>query len=209
VLRTDRYIEQALAWPRAGRHILAHFDEESVVVYQAYRPSIGLFAAEHGFFGGEFRYTRMSWIKSNFLWTMYRSAWGTKPGQEIILALRLRRSFFDQLLARAVLSSYADGAYPTEHAWREALKASSVRLQWDPDRDPAGAPLERRALQLGLRGDVLEAFGKRELLEVEDISAFVAEQRAFSAGGRASELRTPIERVYTPADATILARIGL
>ncbi|WP_287277994.1 MULTISPECIES: DUF4291 family protein [unclassified Okeania] len=26
----------------------------------------------------------MSWIKTNFLWMMYRSAWGSKTGQEII-----------------------------------------------------------------------------------------------------------------------------
>lgn len=27
----------------------------SIVVYQAYRPAIGHFAAEHGYFGGEFK----------------------------------------------------------------------------------------------------------------------------------------------------------
>jgi hypothetical protein len=57
------YAKQAARWPKSGGHILAQYDEESVVVYQTYRPSIGRFAAEHGYFGGEFSLSRMSWIK--------------------------------------------------------------------------------------------------------------------------------------------------
>nr|WP_240038802.1 MULTISPECIES: DUF4291 family protein [Okeania] len=37
----------------------------------------------------------MSWIKTNFLWMMYRSAWGSKTGQEIILAVTIKRTAFD------------------------------------------------------------------------------------------------------------------
>ncbi len=67
-LPTQSYVEQAARWPRAGRHILAHFDASSVIVYQAYRPSIARYAVEHGLFGGpEFSFSRMSWIKPNFL----------------------------------------------------------------------------------------------------------------------------------------------
>ena len=85
---TASYTEQSQQWPQSGRHILAHFDDETIIVYQAYRPEIGHFAAEHGYFGGEFTYTRMSWIKPNFLWMMYRSDWGQSKGQEVILAVR-------------------------------------------------------------------------------------------------------------------------
>src|SRR6185369_9587101 len=60
---TELYSAQTARWPKTGRHILAQFDDESVVVYQAYRPAIGRFAAEHGYFGGEFSLSRMSWIK--------------------------------------------------------------------------------------------------------------------------------------------------
>ena len=82
-LRTEPYVAQTERWPKSGRHILAQFDDASVVVYQAYRPSIGRHAAEHGYFGGDFSLSRMSWIKPNFLWMMYRSGWGTKEGQEV------------------------------------------------------------------------------------------------------------------------------
>lgn len=39
-LHFEPYLDQLPDWPAAGRHILAQFDEESVVVYQAYRPEI-------------------------------------------------------------------------------------------------------------------------------------------------------------------------
>ena len=102
MLPTKPYLDQLAGWPPKGRHILAHYDPDTIIVYQAYRPEIGHFAIEHGIFGGAFSYGRMSWIKPNFLWMMYRSGWGTKPGQEVILALRLSRRFFDNILAGAV-----------------------------------------------------------------------------------------------------------
>ncbi len=210
MLLTERYVNQAGVWPRSGRHILAQADAEGVIVYQAYKPSIGRYAVDYGYFGGEeFSYSRMSWIKTSFLWMMYRSAWGTKPGQEVTLAIRISRKFFDDLLAQAVESSFSLGQYSTQEEWQKAIHASSVRLQWDPDHHPSGAPLERRALQLGLRGQYLEKFGKHELLEIIDISPFVAEQRKNTTKQHLPDLLTPIERVYIPADDTIRMRLGL
>ena len=46
-LATDLYQSQIQTWPPEGRHILAHYDDSSIVVYQAYRQSIGSFAVEH------------------------------------------------------------------------------------------------------------------------------------------------------------------
>jgi hypothetical protein len=40
MLRLEPYLLQNARWPSAGRHILAQFDAESVVVYQAFRPAI-------------------------------------------------------------------------------------------------------------------------------------------------------------------------
>jgi hypothetical protein len=208
-LPTEPYVEQAKRWPQQGRHILAHFDDESIVVYQAYRPSIGRFTAEHSYFGGGFSLERMSWIKPNFLWMMYRCGWGTKEGQEVILGLRLRRDFFDSILAQAVQSAYHEGHYPSREQWQEALKASAVRLQWDPDHDPVGGKLERRAIQLGLRDEVLKAFSRRELLEVIDMTGFVAQQRPHASSAGFEGLHTPVEHVYLPADPAVGKRLGL
>jgi hypothetical protein len=208
-LPTERYLDQVITWPTKGRHILAHYDADTIVVYQAYRPSIGEYAIRHCAFGGGFSYARMSWIKPNFLWMMYRSGWGTKEEQETTLGLRLRRGFFDNILAQAVSSSLRESDQTSQEAWKASLASSNVRLQWDPDHDPFGNPVARRAIQLGLRGPVLEDFGKRELLEVIDMTAFVCEQRELTARVGISELRIPVKRVYVPDQLAIARRLKL
>ena len=206
---TTGYAQQHQRWPQSGRHILAHHDAETIVVYQAYRPEIGHFAATHGYFGGEFRYTRMSWIKPNFLWMMYRSDWGRSQGQEVVLAIRLRRAFFDSLLKQAVASSFGASGLADRADWQAAVNQSDVRLQWDPDHLPNGEKCERRAIQLGLRGDVLEAYGRDEPIEIIDMSAFVTEQRAHISDWKSGSLMTPEEQVYVPVDPAVSRHVGL
>jgi hypothetical protein len=207
-LTTELYLEQIGCWPSGGKHILAHYDADTIVVYQAYRPSIARYAIEQGTFGGDFSYSRMSWIKPNFLWMMYRSGWGTKEGQEIILGLRLRRQFFDSLLAHAVASSWEQSSL-TPDEWKVAVIDSEVRLQWDPDHDPHGRPVLRRALQLGLRGATLDAFGKRELIEVINLTDFVAMQRSNLARAGLALLKTPVERIYVPTEVSTVRHLKL
>jgi Domain of unknown function (DUF4291) len=209
ILKTERYVDQSKRWPQDGRHILAHHDADTVVVYQAYRPSTGLDAIKNGTFNVDFSYARMSWIKPNFLWMMYRSGWGTKEGQETVLGLRLRRTFFDRVLAQAVASSFEQSGSTQHTDWKSALETSEVRLQWDPDHAPDGRGVARRAIQLGLRGGTLAAFGKKELLEVIDMRAFVAEQRELAQAGTIDQLLIPCEHVYRPADAATAHRIKL
>ncbi|MDF5708106.1 MAG: DUF4291 domain-containing protein [Nostoc sp. S4] len=195
-LITEPYLTQVNRWPKTGRHILAQYDDQSIVVYQAYRTIIGDFAATHGYFGGEFSFDRMSWIKPNFLWMMYRSGWGTKTGQEVVLAIWIKRSAFDEILKAAVHSSFVPELYLDTSAWQTALKHSQVRLQWDPDHNPLGTKLERRAIQLGLRGQVLATYAKDWILNIEDISDFVQKQRQ-NIKSDCTQLITPRETVYS------------
>lgn len=45
---TQSYVEQDKEiWPRDGKHILAQYDGDSVVVYQAYRPETAQYAVEN------------------------------------------------------------------------------------------------------------------------------------------------------------------
>lgn len=209
-LTTQRYLEQRADWPTEGQYILAQYTEDYVVVYQAYQSAIGEFAAEHQYFGGQyFSYGRMSWIKPNFLWMMHRSGWGQKPGQEITLAIKLKRDFFDALLEQAVASNFVQSPITEQADWRKALKDSSVRLQWDPDHDPKGKKETRRAIQLGLRDESLQPFKGDAIIEIEDISAFVAEQRRHAENGDYQDLVTPEERLYFPQSASARRNIGL
>jgi hypothetical protein len=207
-LQLESYQTQLMHWPRTGRHILAQFDEQSIIVYQAYRPSIGHFAARHGYFGGEFSLSRMSWIKPNFLWMMYRCGWASKEGQEVVLAIRLQRSAFDSLLAQAIHSTYKEAVYHSEAEWKKAVEHSDVRLQWDPDHDPAGTRVERRAIQLGLRGKTLASYAREWIIEIADISNFVRAQYQYVQTHDYAQLTTPRERIYPIADPIVARRLG-
>lgn len=208
-LPTAPYLEQQKAWPQSGRHILAHFDDDTIVVYQAYSPAIGNYAVQRGVFGGDFSYHRMSWIKPNFLWMMYRSNWGRSQGQEVVLAIRIKRRFFNSLLEQAVPSSFDATMFGSHEDWKIAVERSDVRLQWDPDHSPNGAKEERRAIQLGLRGNTLSAYGKQEIVEIIDMSDFVAYQRENAIAERYAKLLLPVERSYIPESGDAAHRIGL
>ena len=46
--KVQSYVEQRdTEWPQDGKHILAQYDADSVVVYQAYCPEIAEYAVEN------------------------------------------------------------------------------------------------------------------------------------------------------------------
>jgi hypothetical protein len=209
-LTIANYSNQNLLWPSEGKHILAQFDSESIVVYQAYRSSIGHYAAEHGHFGGsEFGFSRMSWIKPNFLWMMYRCGWATKENQETVLAVRIRRDGFEDILRQAVPSTFSSELYEDRSVWQQSLNESCVRLQWDPDRDPHGARLLRRAIQLGLRREILKSYCGPWIVSIEDITDFVHAQYAAMKLHGLNALMTPQEEIYPITDPIIRKRLGM
>jgi hypothetical protein len=200
-LRLQSFVTQSASWPAASKTtILAHHDDATVVVYQAFCRETGEFAAAHGYFGGpRYSLTRMSWIKPQFMWMMHRCGWASKPGQEVVLAIRLRRSAFDAIVDQAVPASYDDDAartYGTRDAWSAAVRTSEVRVQWDPDHGPHGEKKERRAIQLGLRGSVLAAFAREWIVSIEDVSPFVRWQKSLLDDVGVDALTTPVETVY-------------
>lgn len=208
-LKIKPYKEQLKEWPQSGHHIMAQYDDERVIVYQSYRSAIGDFAFKNQFFGGPFKLTRMTWIKPNFLWMMYRNGWGTKEGQEVVLAIHLKREAFERYLSKAVYSNYQEDIYRTREAWQEAVQHSNIRLQWDPDHDPYGAKLERRAIQLGIRNEEIISYAKDDILEIEDISDFVAEQYQHVLANNLDALLIPEEHPYIPKDIETAKRLRI
>jgi hypothetical protein len=207
-LRYKPYVDQKARWPGEGRAILAQYDDDSVVVYQAYSERIGHAAARQGRLDVPgFSLERMSWIKSSFLWMMHRCEWATAPGQTVVLAVWLRREAFDGILARAVLSHYDGRLYPDRAAWQAALDESEVRVQWDPDYPPRGPKLARRAIQIGLSGETLRRYAAEWLVHVEDITEFVRQQAEYAEDD--DLLLVPAQRVYPIADEAVARRIGL
>jgi len=140
---------------------------------------------------------------------MFRSGWGTKEGQESILAVRIQRAAFDTLLEKAVYSHFSPELYANEETWKDAIEHSEVRLQWDPDHDPSGASLERRAIQLGLRGAVLVSYAREWIVSIEDITSFVHEQYQQLLSHDEVQLVTPREEIYPVQDEVVARQSGL
>jgi len=76
------------------------------------------------------------------------------------------------------------------------MKTSQVLIQWDPDHGPDGSKLERRAIQIGLRGEALRRLSEEALIEIIDVTEFVNEQRQNTVGGDLSKLSIPKETIY-------------
>jgi hypothetical protein len=207
-LRLKPYIAQSEKWPQQGHVILAQFDEKFVVVYQTFNRDIGTQITQSGRLDESvLSLDRMSWIKTNFLWMMYRSGWGSKPDQESVLAIWIGREAFDTILEKAVNSLFVPEIYPDHEAWKRALGQSDVRLQWDPDHSPKGLKLKRRALQLGLSGEMLRRYAQDWIVQIEDISAYVREQSRYTR--EPEMLLTPAERIYPVRDGETARRLGV
>lgn len=141
-----------------SNEIRALYSKDTIRVYQAYNKIIASEAVMKGTFGNNFKMDRMTWIKPSFLWMMYRCGWATKENQECVLAIDIQRNAFDYLVANAVISTYQEEMYRSREEWKRLIHSSDIRLQWDPERDIHGNPLNYRSLQLGLRGEAVRKY---------------------------------------------------
>ncbi len=209
-IKTELYVDSLKRLPKTGQHILGFQQDNLIVVYQAFRKTISDFAVKNQFFGGEdYSFSRMSWIKPNFLWMMYRCGWLTKENQQKVLAIWIDKSDFESILNEAVFTSFNDKYYSSQEEWKEFLKTKDVRLQWDPDHNPYGDKLERRAIQLGLQGKTLQTFAKDKIKLIEDISDFIEQQRKFVENKQLDKLLVPYETVFKPSDEKSGKKTGL
>jgi hypothetical protein len=68
---------------------------------------------------------------------------------------------------------------------------------------------ERRVVQLGIKGLLLEECLDRWIVRIDDITAFVAEQRGKVGTEFSDGLTTPAERPYAFLDPALPQHIGL
>ena len=192
------------AGPAPLRQVRADFDDETIVVYQAYPPAIALPAVAEQRFVAPFSRERMTWIKPSFLWMMYRCGWATKPGQERVLAVRITRAGFEEALASACLSHFDADVYPSHDAWQQRLASAPVRVQWDPERDAALDPRPWRSLQVGLGRAVVPAYIDQWVVGLEDVTDRVHRLRDLPPLERTD---LPVELPY-PLPPQIAAVVG-
>lgn len=184
----------------ARYEIRAQHTASTVTVYQAYRPAIGLPAARDGRFPALWKRDRMTWIKPSFLWMMYRCGWGTKEGQEVVLAVEIDRAGLEWALAHAELSHYVRDVHPDRVAWKRSLRAAPARVQWDPERDLDLNPLPYRSLQLGLSGEAARRYADEWTVSVRDVTPLAREVHAAVRAGE-RERAAALLPVETPLAA--------
>ncbi|MFI8072845.1 DUF4291 domain-containing protein [Streptomyces sp. NPDC086033] len=180
----------------------------TITVYQAYAPEIGLPAVQEGRFPAAWKRDRMTWIKPSFLWMMYRCGWGTKEGQETVLAVEINRDGFEWALTNACLSAYARGTHADRATWQRQLKRAPARVQWDPERDLQLQPRPYRSLQLGLSGEASRRYADEWTIAIRDVTPLAHEIHALVRAGEldAATRLLPEERPY-PVEDELLAHL--
>jgi hypothetical protein len=150
------------------RQIRAVQTETTVRVYQAYSPAIAEPALAKQTFVAPFKRERMTWIKPSFRWMAYRCGYGTKPGQEVVLAIDITRDGFEWALANAALSH--PGRDQDKKAWEQQVKTSPVRIQLDPERDLDHQALNFRSIQVGLSGEAVDRYVDEWITAITDVT---------------------------------------
>ena len=159
------------------REVRAVYNAETIRVYQAYSEEIADAALAAGTFVTPFKRDRMTWIKPSFLWMMYRSGWASKdPGQHRVLAIDITRTGFEWALRHSCLSDAA--ARLGKQEARKLMKASPVRVQWDPERDLHFNPLGHRSIQIGLSGGAVDHYIDDWITNITDVTGLAHEVSA-------------------------------
>lgn len=193
------------------RHrIRAVHTESTVTVYQAYSPEIGVPAVREGRFPGVWKRDRMTWVKPSFLWMMYRCGWGTKEGQETVLAVEISRDGFEWALRNACLSSHVQGLHPDRATWQRQLRRAPARVQWDPERDLRLQPLSYRSLQLGLSGEAVRRYADEWTVAIRDVTPLAREIHGLVRRGELDSAARllPEERPYPDTDELLAHLLG-
>ena len=190
--------------------VRADYNAQTIVVYQAYSPAIAQPSLRAQRFMPPFSFTRMTWIKPSFLWLMERSNWGQKSGQECILAVRVRRSGWDEALSLGVLTSFEAPAHRNAQVWREQFEKALVHIQWDPERSIRGADLGYNSIQVGLSRHIIQKYVDEWVVEIQDYTPLVKKIHALVKAGHADKAKKllPPEQIY-PVSSEVAKRLNV
>lgn len=182
--------------------IRAVYDDTTITVYQAYRKEIAIPAIKAQKFVSPFKMERMTWIKPSFLWMMYRSGWGTKEGQEHILAIKITRKGWEWALENSCLSHFVKAVNGSHDNWKDSLQKAPVRVQWDPEKDIFLNNLNYRSIQVGLTGVAVEKYVNKWIVNIEDISEKCLKIQSLVLDKKTEEAKSllPPENIYFVPD---------
>lgn len=187
--------------------IYADYDEAGVYVYQAFKPKTVQIAAKLGTFGKGFGFERTSWIKPSFGWVLRRTKYGTKNRMQAIAKIKLSHESFQLILNQSVQAHWDNHVFEKESEWAASLNKSDVVHQWDPERDLVGRRLDRQAIQIGIRGQIIRKYVSDFIIGVEDVSALAHEIGRLNKVGSENFPELPLEKEY-PISDELFMRLG-
>lgn len=84
--------------------------------------------------------------------------------------------------------------------WQKLKKETSVRVQWDPDRDILLQPLSYKAIQVGLSGIAVEHYINDWITNITDITYYSQEIKYLISINKIEEAKKllPHEEIYIP-----------
>lgn len=191
------------------REIRATFDNETITIYQAYNEAIALSALQAQKFVPPFSFNRMTWIKPSFLWLMERSGWGRKPNQESILAIKIKRSFWEEALSNAVLTHPEKALYKEDALWEKLFSEAKIYVQWDPERNLQGTKLPHRSIQVGVSRFWAEKYNEA-IVSIENLTTLAHKIDQLRKEGQTENAKRllPTEKIY-PLPQEIGEKIGI
>ena len=84
--------------------------------------------------------------------------------------------------------------------WKEMVRSSDVRVQWDPEKDINGNNLPYRSIQIGLRGQAVRDYVNDWIINISDITDYVKELNELRLNKRDISDMLPKEKVYKISD---------
>jgi hypothetical protein len=173
-----------------ARALIASFDAESVVAYQAFPEALGAEIVARRGLGGGWRFDRHTRLQTSWRFVADRYAFGDRLHRSRILAIHVSRAGFDALVTAALTAEWDPALYKTSGAWRLATRFAPVLVEWI-DETP----------RFVVHGPLVRQLATEWVVDLRDVSA---EFRALRDG----EARAPQEADY-PVPPDVAARIGL
>lgn len=82
------------------------------------------------------------------------------------------------------------------------MKLSDIRVQWDPERDIDGKPLQERSIQIGIGGEYVQKYVHEWIENITDVTDYVYHLKSLVDGGKDITNLLPAEKSYQVTDMT-------
>lgn len=190
--KTLQYTAALPTLPQKGRHLLAWYDDNEVLVYI---PHVGEYY-------DEITISRPVWIILSFSWMMHDAKWMESPHYHTIECMTIQRFAFEDMLLKAFPADFPNKLFESEAEWKKERAGAVVQYRWRPDYTPDGKQLEREALMLGIHSRTwMQYVIKNQVLTYNDIDEALFMQKEHSQPPY-DLLVVPDERIYPIDDAT-------